>query len=185
MLTGNMKMRKKIHNYYQKILVHNKLKMMTPMQLNLKKKIIFKLKIMMLKLIYKKHHKKLGKSWLEDQIIRETSQRVTHSSLRNICDHLAFLSQIEPKTINEALCDESWILAMQEELNQFQRSIVWTLVHRLYNHLIIGTKWIFRNELGKNGVIVINKARLVAKGYKQEEDTDFDETHALVTRLEV
>ncbi|GKC89160.1 hypothetical protein Tco_1149809, partial [Tanacetum coccineum] len=29
-----------------------------------------------------------------------------------------FISTIEPKNVNEALADESWIVAMQEELNQ-------------------------------------------------------------------
>jgi len=37
------------------------------------------------------------------------------------------------------------------------------------------------DEEGNN---VRNKARLVAKGYNQEEGIDFDETYALVTRLE-
>jgi len=32
---------------------------------------------------------------------------------------MAFVSQVEPKNLNEALKDSNWILAMQEELNQF------------------------------------------------------------------
>ncbi|GJV31584.1 hypothetical protein Tco_1391984 [Tanacetum coccineum] len=35
---------------------------------------------------------------------------------------------IEPKNINEALKDESWVIAMQEELNQFISNDVWELV---------------------------------------------------------
>ena len=54
---------------------------------------------------------------------------------------------------------------MQKELNQFERNKVWTLVPRLKNYLIIGTKWVFRNKLNKLGAITRNKARLVAKGY--------------------
>ena len=37
---------------------------------------------------------------------------------------------MEPKNIEEALKDEFWIEAMQEELNQFERNKVWTLVKR-------------------------------------------------------
>ena len=73
---------------------------------------------------------------------------------------------------------------MQEELNQFERNKVWTLAPKLNNHSIIGTKWVFRNKLDENGAIIQNKARLVAKGYNQEEGIDFDETFALVTKLE-
>nr|GEV48907.1 retrovirus-related Pol polyprotein from transposon TNT 1-94 [Tanacetum cinerariifolium] len=38
--------------------------------------------------------------------------------------------------------------------------------------------------LNENGVVSINKARLVAQGYNQQEGIDFDETYALVARLE-
>ena len=61
----------------------------------------------------------------QDQIIGNPSSRIrTRSSLRNIFNYLAFISQIEPKNINDALVDENWMLAMQEELNQFERSEV-------------------------------------------------------------
>ena len=120
----------------------------------------------------------------QEQIIGDSTQRVTRSSIRNICDHLAFLSQIEPRCVNDALNDENWFLAMQEELNQFERNKVWNLVPKPVGHSIIGTKWVFRNKLDENGVIIRNKARLVAKGYNQEEGIDFDETFAPVARLE-
>ena len=120
-----------------------------------------------------------------DNIIGEVTQGVrTRSSLRDTHVHMAFVSQIEPKTIDEAIIDEHWTLAMQEELNQFKRNDVWELVPKPNNHTIIGTKWVFRNKLDENGVIVRNKARLVAKGYNQEEGIDYDETYAPVARLE-
>ena len=43
---------------------------------------------------------------------------------------------------------------------------------------MIRTKWVFKNKIDEQGVIVRNKARLVAKGYNQEEDIDFGETYA-------
>ncbi|GMI86883.1 cysteine-rich RLK (RECEPTOR-like protein kinase) 8 [Hibiscus trionum] len=73
---------------------------------------------------------------------------------------------------------------MQEELNQFERSNVWTLVERPSNQSTIGTKWVFRNKLDESGNIVRKKARLVAQDYTQEEGIDFDETYAPVARME-
>ncbi|GJY07009.1 hypothetical protein Tco_0374063 [Tanacetum coccineum] len=64
---------------------------------------------------------------------------------------------IEPKNINEALKDESWVIAMQEELNQFVSNDVWELVPNPMDMTIIGTKWVFRNKLDENGVIRVHK----------------------------
>jgi len=69
-------------------------------------------------------------------------------------------------------------------LNQFARNEVWTLVPRTNKMNVIGIKWVFKNKLDEQGVIVRNKARLMAKGYNQEEGIDFGETYALVARLE-
>ncbi|GJW62859.1 retrovirus-related pol polyprotein from transposon TNT 1-94 [Tanacetum coccineum] len=66
----------------------------------------------------------------------------------------------KPKNVNEALGDESWIVAMQEELNQFTANDVWELVPQPKNMTIIGTKWVFGNKLDKNDIVSRNKARL-------------------------
>jgi hypothetical protein len=49
---------------------------------------------------------------------------------------------------------------------------------------VIGTKWVFRNNQGQDGIVVRNKARLVAQGYTQVEGLDFGEIYASVARLE-
>ncbi|GKD75835.1 retrovirus-related pol polyprotein from transposon TNT 1-94, partial [Tanacetum coccineum] len=90
----------------------------------------------------------------------------------------------EPKNVKEAIQDESWTMAMQEELNQFKTNNVLSLVPPPDNQTIIGTKWVFKNKLDENGVVSRNKARLVAQGYNQQEGIDFDETYAPVARLE-
>ncbi|GJW50845.1 retrovirus-related pol polyprotein from transposon TNT 1-94 [Tanacetum coccineum] len=90
----------------------------------------------------------------------------------------------KPKNVNEALKDESWVVAMQEELNQFVANDVWELVPLPVSQSVIGTKWVFRNKLDENGIVSRNKARLVAQGYNQQEGIDYDETYALVARLE-
>ncbi|GJZ84699.1 retrovirus-related pol polyprotein from transposon TNT 1-94 [Tanacetum coccineum] len=43
------------------------------------------------------------------------------------CVYVNFLSEMEPKKLIEALEEEGWIIAMQEELNNFERNKVWTL----------------------------------------------------------
>ncbi|GJU72070.1 retrovirus-related pol polyprotein from transposon TNT 1-94 [Tanacetum coccineum] len=70
----------------------------------------------------------------------------------------------EPKKLTEALEEEGWIIAMQEELTQFERNKVWTLVPKPHGKTIIGTKWIWKNKMDKNGVVIKNKERLVASG---------------------
>jgi hypothetical protein len=48
----------------------------------------------------------------------------------------------------------------------------------------IGTKWVWKNKEGENGEVVRNKSRLVAQGYSQKGGIDYEETFALVARLE-
>ncbi|GJZ51945.1 putative ribonuclease H-like domain-containing protein, partial [Tanacetum coccineum] len=85
----------------------------------------------------------------------QKQQRNNHKDQQH-CLFACFLSQEEPKKISEALQDDSWVQAMQEELNK-------------------------RDE---RGVVVRNKARLVAQGYTREEGIDYDEVFAPVARIE-
>jgi len=119
-----------------------------------------------------------------DNIIGQIQKGVTtRRSMNHFRKHIAFVSQVEPKSVGEALEDRNWINAMHEELNQFARNEVWTLVPRSEEMNVIGTKWVFKNKIDEQGVIVRNKKRLVAKGYNQEEGIDFGETYAPVARL--
>jgi hypothetical protein len=83
---------------------------------------------------------------LVDQILGDISKGVTtHSRLANFCEHYSFVSSIEPFRVEEALLDSDWVLAMQEELNNFKRNEVWTLVPCPKQN-VVGTKWVFRNK---------------------------------------
>ena len=100
-----------------------------------------------------------------DNVIGQIHKGVsTRKSLNLLCELMAFVSQIEPKTIHEALNDNHWINVMQEELNQFIKNDVWSLVPKTSKMNVIGTKWVFRNKMNEQGIIVRNKARLQAKG---------------------
>jgi hypothetical protein len=119
-----------------------------------------------------------------DQILGDIGKGVTtRSRLANFCEHYSFVSSIEPFRVEEALQDSDWVLAMQEELNNFKRNEVWSLVPRPKQN-VVGTKWVFRNKQDERRVVTRNKARLVAKGYAQVAGLDFEETFAPVARLE-
>ncbi|GKB92010.1 putative ribonuclease H-like domain-containing protein [Tanacetum coccineum] len=87
--------------------------------------------------------------------------------------------------ISEALEDESWVDAMQEELLQFKIQKVWILIDFPYGKKAIGTKWVYRNKKDERGVVVRNKAMLVAQGHRQEEGIDYDEMGFIVYQMDV
>jgi len=58
-----------------------------------------------------------------DQILTDLNSGVqTRSRLKNFCALYAFLSLIEPKNVYEALTDSDRVMAMQDELHQFERN---------------------------------------------------------------
>ncbi|WVZ63224.1 LOW QUALITY PROTEIN: hypothetical protein U9M48_012869 [Paspalum notatum var. saurae] len=71
---------------------------------------------------------------------------------------------------------------MHEELENFERNHVWDLVEPPPNRRPIGTKWVFKNKQGEDGMVVRNKARLPRVSSK--EGIDYEETFAPVARLE-
>ena len=94
---------------------------------------------------------------------------MTKKKLKGTC----LLSTFEPKIIKEAINDEDWVSAMNEEIEKIERNKTWTLVPRPKGKNVIGTKWVFRNKLNEDGEVCKNKARLVCKGYSQEEGIDY------------
>ncbi|WVZ75633.1 LOW QUALITY PROTEIN: hypothetical protein U9M48_023670 [Paspalum notatum var. saurae] len=71
---------------------------------------------------------------------------------------------------------------MHEELENFERNHVRDLVEPPPNRRPIGTKWVFKNKRGEDGMVVRNKARL--PGVSSKEGIDYEETFAPVARLE-
>ncbi|WVZ53088.1 hypothetical protein U9M48_004074, partial [Paspalum notatum var. saurae] len=104
-------------------------------------------------------------------IIGGLNERVTRSRSTSIAHfaHSAFVASFEPHDVGHALSDANWVNAMHEELENFERNQVWVLVEPPPHYNSIGTKWVFKNKQGEDGVVVRNKARLVAqasKGFK-------------------
>ncbi|GJR66741.1 retrovirus-related pol polyprotein from transposon TNT 1-94 [Tanacetum coccineum] len=98
-----------------------------------------------------------------DQVISDPSKPVmTRQRLHTdseVCMYALTVSTIKPKNIKEAMAD-----------------------HKGKN--VIALKWLWKNKCDAENIVVRNKTRLVAKGYKQEEGIDFEESFALVARLE-
>ena len=69
--------------------------------------------------------------------------------------HLSFFSNtlfvalFEPRDVGHALSDLSWVNAMHEELENFERNQVCTLVDHQRDVNVIGTKWLFKNKQGR------------------------------------
>ncbi|GKA56315.1 hypothetical protein Tco_0755387 [Tanacetum coccineum] len=71
--------------------------------------------------------------------------------------------------LNQRTLRISWIVAMQEELNQFIANDVWELVPHPKSMTIIGTKWVYRNKLDENGIVSQNKASVFLCARFQED----------------
>ena len=106
------------------------------------------------------------------------------SKVLSVITHSCYLSQFEPKKVDESLQDTDWVNSIHEELHKFVRNDVWELVPRPKGVNVIETKWIFKNKYDEHGIIIRNKSRLVAPSYTQAKGVDFDETFAPVARLE-
>jgi hypothetical protein len=121
------------------------------------------------------------------QIIGNLNERVTRSSRSA---HLSwftntlFVALFEPWGVGHTLSDSSWVNVMHEELENFERNQVCTLVEPPCDVNVIETKWVFKNKKGEDGEVVRNKARLVAQGFSQVEGLDFGETFAPVAHLD-
>ncbi|GJX91851.1 putative ribonuclease H-like domain-containing protein [Tanacetum coccineum] len=102
---------------------------------------------------------------VEEQSFIATIHQKTNLDLLQYCLFSCILSQEEPKKIVDALKDESWVEAMQEELLQFQIQNVWVLVDCPKGVRPIGTKWALKNKKDKRGIVIQNKARLVVQGH--------------------
>jgi hypothetical protein len=62
---------------------------------------------------------------------------------------------------------------MNEELDQIEKNNTWEMVQKPKGKNVIGSKWIFKNQMNEQGQVDRNKARLVCKGYAHIEGLDF------------
>ncbi|GJR42964.1 retrovirus-related pol polyprotein from transposon TNT 1-94 [Tanacetum coccineum] len=115
---------------------------------------------------------------------RHSRSRSTLQTYGEMCIYALTVSTIEPRNVKEAMTDPAWIDSIQDELLQFKRLDVWVLVPPPDNIKPLTLKWLFKNKHDEENTIIRNKTRLVVRGYHQEEGIDFEESFALVARME-
>jgi hypothetical protein len=55
-------------------------------------------------------------------------EATTRSRVANFYEYYSFVSSFDPFKVEDALRDPDWVVAMQEELNNFKHNKVWSLV---------------------------------------------------------
>ena len=68
-------------------------------------------------------HQAIQRDHLVNSILTDIHKGVTtRSRVAHFCEHYSFMFSIEPYMVEDALRDSDWVLAMQEELNNFTRN---------------------------------------------------------------
>ncbi|GKD48249.1 retrovirus-related pol polyprotein from transposon TNT 1-94 [Tanacetum coccineum] len=93
------------------------------------------------------------------------------------------IHDVLPPSHNLVTEDPSSAQSSSGTVNAEEPNLV-TAVPRPIYVMVIALKWIYKVKLDEYGDVLKNKARLVAKGYRQEEGIDFEESFALVARIE-
>ena len=73
---------------------------------------------------------------------------------------------------------------MKEEIEKIKKNKTWTLVPRLEDKNVIGTKWVYKKKLDEYDEVTKDKQILVGQGYAKEEWIDYGETLSPIARLE-
>jgi hypothetical protein len=95
-----------------------------------------------------------------------------------------FYADHEPITFQEAVEEDCWRSAMEEEIHAIQKNDTWELTALPPKKKTIGVKWVYKIKRTADGDVDRYKARLVAKGYKQKYGIDYEEVFAPVARLD-
>jgi len=93
-----------------------------------------------------------------------------------------FTSTGEPQNLEEALNDEKWKAAMDNEYHALMENKTWHLVPPQKGRNIIDCKWVYKIKRKADGTIDRYKARLVAKGFKQRYGIDYEDTFSPVVK---
>ena len=101
--------------------------------------------------------------------------------------HYIFLANVSnvkvPRNINETTQVPEWRNIVKKEMEALMKNNTWDLVSLLAGKHPIGCKWVFTVKFRSNGQIEKYKAWLVAKGFTQTLGINYQETFALVVKM--
>jgi hypothetical protein len=102
-----------------------------------------------------------------DPTIASLRSRKTRS-LREIYEDLDVHSNFalftcQPTYFEEAIKEENWVKAMDEEMDSIEKNDTWDLVELPEGKDCIGVKWVYKTKFNEKGEVEKYKARLVEK----------------------
>ena len=97
----------------------------------------------------------------------------------------ALFSQIDdPLTFEEAVEEEVWAQAMDEEREFIEKKQTWELVDVPKDKDVVSVKWIYKTKQDVDGNVQKHKSIMVESGFTQQPDIDFNETFTPVARMD-
>ena len=95
------------------------------------------------------------------------------------------LVSCDPLYFDEAIKEDKWIKAIDEEIDSIERNNTWELMDLPKGRECIGVKCVYKTKFDAKGEIVKHKARLGSKGFSQQYGVDYNERFAPVARLDI
>jgi len=90
----------------------------------------------------------------------------------------------DPEHFEEAMKEKKWCKAMDEEIHAIEKNDTWELTKLTKGKQAIEVKWVYKTKCNAEGKVDKHKARLVVKSSMQKHGIDYEETFALVARME-
>lgn len=93
---------------------------------------------------------------------------------------------VEPKSYNKIVRvpkKESWIKAMDDEINSHWKDGTWELVKPKQNMNLLSSRWVYSIKTKSDGEVDRFKARLI-RGFEQIYGVDYSETFSPVVRYD-
>uniref|UniRef100_A0A803N762 Reverse transcriptase Ty1/copia-type domain-containing protein n=1 Tax=Chenopodium quinoa TaxID=63459 RepID=A0A803N762_CHEQI len=109
-----------------------------------------------------------------------------HYGQVNLVEYALSVEDDESVTFKQAVKDkdsESWLVAMEEEMQYLHKNKIWEVVPLLVGKTAISCKWVYKRKEDPSKLDKIRyKARLVAKGFAQKEGVDYNEIFSPVVK---